>query len=1300
MRFTPWRRWLKRAFGTHRRVPVRRRPVLPRFESLEARWVPSFSSVTGFTITPFEMSVFDNAVASFTSPDAGPFSASIDWGDGTVTSGTISSLNGNFLVNGTHTWAEDGTVPVTVALSDAFDSSTATAHSRAIVQESGFAGVFALPINATEGQSSTFTVATITDPGSPDPASAFSATIDWGDGTSSAGTITGSDDNFTVTGTHTYADELNGFTQVFSNEAGGVLLLAAGNTVHVADADTLTPTFVTTGDILENEVVQGTAAVWSDAGYPNNNPADFSGTFDWGDGTTYTTAAGNAFITSDGAGNFTLSVAGHKYLDEGIYTVHATLTDNAPGTDTSTQTGFFTVQETDTLVPAAVQPGVVLTEGIGTVSRNVAVFSHTGYPNNVAADFTAAIDWGDGTTSAGTVGTDGDGNFTVSGSHAYADEGTFTVTTTIADDAPGTATATATTTATAVENDTLAGSLTGVAPTEGSSFTGSVATFTDTFAGNTAGDFTASIDWGDGSTTTGTVTGGGGSFTVSGTHAFADEGSFTITVLLSDDAPGTAVGTATGSVTVAEADVLSATALPVGATEGTSFSGTVATFTDTNAANTAADFTATILWGDGTTTTGVVASTGGTFTVSGTHTYVDEGSFTVTAVLMDDTPGTASATATGTAAVAEADTLSGTLTAAGATEGTSFSGAVATFTDTDVASTAADFTAAINWGDGTSSTGTVTGSGGKFTVSGTHTYAGEGPFTVSAVLTDDAPGTSTGTVSGTLTVAEGDVLSGTGVPVSPTEGTSFNGAVATFTNTDTANTAADFTATIHWGDGTTGAGTVTGAGGTFTVSGTHTYADDGPFTVTAVLADDAPGTATATATGTATVAEADVLSGSATPIQTVEGTPVGVVATFTDAFTGNPASDLTATIDWGDGTTTAGTISGGNGSFTVTGSHTYTASGSFTVAVTLADDAPGTATATATTTASVSGDVVVQGTSGDDVLTLFRTPGGVVGSITYVLNGGPPVSLTGVHSFRFNGLGGNDTMIVQFGNGGPLLNGLVSFDGGVGSNTLVVDAAGRAVCTRPNEIRVNETQSVTYGNVETTDLNNAAAVDAFAGPDTADRATAFAGLNAQERFVQALYLDEMGRPGSKAELDAWVGVLGGPGQFSVALAIDHSAEARDHLVKSWYLAFLGRAAAGGEEQGFVNLLLSGQTEEQVLGLILSSPEFHARARTLVSSGSADARFVQSLYLLLLNRTASDAEIAGWVNVLPLVGEQGVAQSILGSSEFRADEFEGYYNVQLHRPADSTGLNIWVESGLDVGTVRTFVESSSEFFSNS
>jgi hypothetical protein len=54
-------------------------------------------------------------------------------------------------------------------------------------------------------------------------------------------------------------------------------------------------------------------------------------------------------------------------------------------------------------------------------------------PNGTVSDYTATIDWGDISTSSGTVSGPNGGPFTVSGSHSYATTGTFTITVSIAD---------------------------------------------------------------------------------------------------------------------------------------------------------------------------------------------------------------------------------------------------------------------------------------------------------------------------------------------------------------------------------------------------------------------------------------------------------------------------------------------------------------------------------------------------------------------------------------------------------------------------------------------------------------------------------------------------------------------------------------------------------------------------------------------------------------------------------------------------------------------------------------------------
>src|SRR5205807_2518819 len=126
--------------------------------------------------------------------------------------------------------------------------------------------------------------------------------------------------------------------------------------------------------------------------------------------------------------------------------------------------------------------------------------------------------------------------------------------------------------------------------------------------------------------------------------------------------------------------------------------------------------------------------------------------------------------------------------------------------------------------------------------------------------------------------------------------------VATFTDPGN-DTAGEFTATIDWGDGTTSAGTVSGSGGTYTVTGDHTYTNtDGTFTVFSHMRETGVGRGFFFASGTATVAEND-LAVSGTSFSATENTALAdqQVATFTDPGA-DTTDDFTVTIDWGDGT--------------------------------------------------------------------------------------------------------------------------------------------------------------------------------------------------------------------------------------------------------------------------------------------------------------------------------------------------------------------------------------------------------------
>jgi choice-of-anchor C domain-containing protein len=82
-----------------------------------------------------------------------------------------------------------------------------------------------------------------------------------------------------------------------------------------------------------------------------------------------------------------------------------------------------------------------------------------------------------------------------------------------------------------------------------------------------------------------------------------------------------------------------------------------------------------------------------------------------------------------------------------------FTAPVATFTDSNTSAPASSFSASINWGDGSTPTaGAISGSGGTFSVAGTHTYATHGTYPVSVSITSASGGS--GSVTDSVVVAD------------------------------------------------------------------------------------------------------------------------------------------------------------------------------------------------------------------------------------------------------------------------------------------------------------------------------------------------------------------------------------------------------------------------------------------------------------------------------------------------------------------------------------------------------------------
>ena len=241
---------------------------------------------------------------------------------------------------------------------------------------------------------------------------------------------------------------------------------------------------------------------------------------------------------------------------------------------------------------------------------------------------------------------------------------------------------------------------------------------------------------------------------------------------------------------------------------------TIATFTTTDANSQAGDFMPVINWGDGEESLGTVESGADGFTVVASHRFAAAGTLPVSVDIFNVYGATNEVVESGTATVADAAlTLTGGFQL-GALANQSTSLTLACFTDNNPQAKASNFSAVIAWGDGTTSTATVTAAGGGlFQVTGNHSYGAIGLQTATITVTD-AAGVSQMTTS---TVEVGNLYAG--VQGTMTLAT-FNGVAG-----------ASYTVLVNWGDGTIlspdiTSGTATNVGGVVTITASHTFAVD------------------------------------------------------------------------------------------------------------------------------------------------------------------------------------------------------------------------------------------------------------------------------------------------------------------------------------------------------------------------------------------------------------------------------------------------------------------------------------------
>ena len=498
--------------------------------------------------------------------------------------------------------------------------------------------------------------------------------------------------------------------------------------------------------------------------------------------------------------------------------------------------------------------------------------------------YTVRVNWGDGTTSAGSPS---------STSHIYTSTGTFTVTIT-ATDSRGAVASSSCGTITVTPTVNRPPTISSCSPSSSTVSPGGTVGINYVISDPDGDTFSVTVNWGDG-----TITSGGQS---SATHIYYAPGTYTVSITATDSR-GASSTSSCGTITVSTTNN-PPTISSCNPSSSPVVVGTTATInyviTDPNGDA----FSVTVNWGDGATTSGGQSSA--------SHIYAGTGTYSVT-ITATDSKGASSSRSCSNIVVVPISINNPPVISSCSPPSTAVVGTTATIQYSVSDPDGDTFSITINWGDGSSS------SGGPF--SAAHIYLAAGTYFVTVTATDSRGASSSRSCGQIIVTSSGGnnppTISSCNSPSTVTVGTT-----ATINYAITDSDGDSFTVLVNWGDGTTSAGSPSSA--------SHIYTGTGTFTVT-ITATDSRGALSSRSCGTVIVTPTGGNNPPAISSCTLAGSPIspGGTATVNYVITDPNGDGFTASVNWGDSSTSAGSSS--------SASHAYPNAGSFNILLTATD---------------------------------------------------------------------------------------------------------------------------------------------------------------------------------------------------------------------------------------------------------------------------------------------------------------------------------------------------------------------------
>ncbi|OLE54494.1 MAG: hypothetical protein AUG51_07860 [Acidobacteria bacterium 13_1_20CM_3_53_8] len=433
--------------------------------------------VSPTTINAFEGVPLNNVtVATFNAGAiaASNFSATINWGDGTASSSGVIASNGSgaFTVKGSHTYLEEGSYNILVKVTDLVFGTTQEVTSTAIVADAPlvvaplsaganqtFSGVGGNNTSVTPGTANKAltdfetAIGGVNNGANPPPQATGFRVINWDavalDGTDFGGNTTVIVPNNTVgiptnrfqargvSFDRVHAVSGDGFVTANPGVAGQFPAFSPTRTFSSFNNNVINVKFVlpsTANTPPIQAVSRGFGAIFLDVETPNTTSIEL---FSNG------TSLGKFFVPVGTSGQaeffgvlFQNPVVTNVRIELGnatLFSFDGTTVTSGPADNPGGGVDLAVTDDFAYAEPTAVSTGININAIAGApVTARVASFTDTD-PNGQLSDYTATIDWGDSTTSAGTITPNASGGLDVTGTHTYVATGTFTVTTSIRD---------------------------------------------------------------------------------------------------------------------------------------------------------------------------------------------------------------------------------------------------------------------------------------------------------------------------------------------------------------------------------------------------------------------------------------------------------------------------------------------------------------------------------------------------------------------------------------------------------------------------------------------------------------------------------------------------------------------------------------------------------------------------------------------------------------------------------------------------------------------------------------------------